>query len=350
MMRAPGMKLFEMPLFPWTLYATGWVQILATPILGITLALVMLERTFGVGLFEASKGGDPVLFQHLFWIYSHPAVYIMILPAMGVISEMIATFSQKKIFGYTPMVVASLSIAFVGYLVWGHHMFVSGQSDLAVIIFSLLTFLVAIPSGVKVFNWVATLYKGRISLEPPMLFALAFIFLFSIGGLTGLVQGALATDVHVHDTAFVVGHFHYVMFGGTGFAFFGALHYWFPKMFGKMYHKTVAKIAWGFMFIGFNVLYFPMFIMGIQGMPRRYYDYLPEFQPLHFLSTVGSWILVTGLIIMFLNLLKGLKSGAQADANPWQGATLEWTLPSPPTLENFEEDPKVTGEPYEFIR
>lgn len=350
MLRAPGMKLSQMPLFPWTLYATGWVQILATPILSITLLLIILERVFGIGLFEASKGGDPVLYQHLFWIYSHPAVYIMILPAMGAISEMIATFSQKRVFGYKAMVAATLSIAFVGYLVWGHHMFVSGQSDMAVIIFSLLTFLVAIPSGVKVFNWVATLYKGRISLEPPMLFSLSFIFLFSIGGLTGLVQGALATDIHVHDTTFVVAHFHYVMFGGTGFAFFGALHYWFPKMFGKMYNKKVASVAWAIMFVGFNVLYFPMFIMGMRGMPRRYYDYLPEFQPLHFLSTVGSWILVTGIIILFTNLIVALRRNNRAPANPWNGATLEWKIPSPPPLENFDEEPKITGGPYEFTR
>ena len=350
MMRAPGMKFSRMPLFPWTLYATAWVQIMATPVLGITLALIILERAFGVGLFDPAKGGDPILYQHMFWIYSHPAVYIMILPAMGAISEMIATFTQKNVYGYKAMVAAVMAIAFVGYLVWGHHMFVSGQSDTAVIVFSLLTFLVAIPSGVKVFNWVATLYKGRIDLQPPMLFSLAFIFLFSIGGLTGLVQGALSTNVHIHDTYFVVGHFHYIIFGGTGFAFFGALHYWFPKMFGKMFNKKIAKIAWLIMFIGFNCLYFPMFILGLEGMPRRYYTYLPQFHFWQAFSTVGSWILISGILLMFGNLIKGLINGEKAEANPWHGATLEWKIPSPPPLENFEEIPEITTGPYIFSK
>ena len=349
-LRAPGMGWFRMPLFPWSLYATGWVQVLATPVVGITLVLIIVERAFGIGVFDPSKGGDPILYQHLFWIYSHPAVYIMILPAMGVVSEIIPTFARRTIFGYKAIAFSSMAIAAVGSLVWGHHMFTSGMGDQARVIFSFLTFLVAVPSGIKIFNWVATLYKGSTQADTPLLYILAFIFLFSIGGLTGLIQGSLATDIHIHDTAFVVGHFHYVMFGGTGFAFFGGLHYWFPKMFGKMYNERRAKIAWLILFVGFNLLYFPMLILGYMGMPRRYYDYLPRYQPLHFLSTIGSWILATGILLMFFNLLSSLKNGEKAGDNLFGGATLEWTTPSPPPLENFDEVPTVTGSPYRFKR
>ncbi len=303
------MSWFKMPLFAWSLYATGWVQILATPIVGITLLLVAIERWFGVGIFDPALGGDPILYQHLFWIYSHPAVYIMILPAMGVISEIIPVYSRRTIFGYKFIAFSSMAIALFGSLVWAHHMFTVGMSDTAMWIFSLLTFLVAIPSAIKVFNWVATLYKGSIVLEPAMLFALSFIFNFTIGGFTGLMQGALALNIHIHDTSFIVAHFHYVMFGGTGFGIFAALHHWFPKMFGKMYNKKVAKISWLFLFIGFQLLYFPLFIAGYLGMPRRYYDYLPEFHIWHFISTIGSWVLVTGLIIMFTNLIIALRKG-----------------------------------------
>ena len=346
-MRAPGMTFFRMPLFVWGLYSTAWIQVLATPIIGITLVLIILERAFGIGVFDPNKGGDPLLYQHLFWIYSHPAVYIMVLPALGVVSDIIATFSRKNIFGYVPIAMSSLAIAFVGYLVWGHHMFASGISDTSRVIFSLLTFLVAIPTGVKVFNWVATLYKGSIVVRVPMLFTLAFIIVFSIGGLTGLVLGTLNTDIHLTDTYFVVAHFHYVMFGGMGFLFFAALHYWYPKMFGRMYNEKIAKVACWVFVIGFNILYFPMFIMGYMGMPRRYYDYLPEFQDYHIVSTVGSWILILGLILMFTNLIRGLYNGPRAPMNPWGGTTLEWKVPSPPPLENFEEQPIVTGGPYE---
>ena len=346
-MRAKGMTFFRMPLFVWGLYSTAWIQVLATPVIGITLALIILERTLGVGIFDPNKGGDPLLYQHLFWIYSHPAVYIMVLPAMVVVSDIIATFSRKNIFGYVPIAMSSLAIAFVGYLVWGHHMFVSGISDTARIIFSLLTFLVAIPTGIKVFNWVATLYKGSIVVRTPMLYTLAFIVVFSIGGLTGLVLGTLNTDIHLTDTYFVVAHFHYVMFGGMGFLFFASLHYWYPKMFGRMYNEKMAKLGCWVFVIGFNVLYFPMFIMGYMGMPRRYYDYLPEFQPYHIVSTVGSWILVTGLILIVANLIRGLYNGERAPMNPWGGTTLEWKVPSPPPLENFEEPPVVIGEPYD---
>ena len=349
-LRAPGMSWFRLPLFVWGLYATAWVQILATPVIGITFVLIILERFFGVGVFDPAKGGDPLLYQHLFWIYSHPAVYIMILPAMGVISEVIPVFARKRIFGYKAIAFSSIAIASVGSLVWGHHMFVSGQSDLANIIFSLLTFLVAVPSAIKVFNWVATLYKGSIELEPPLLFALTFIFLFSIGGLTGLFQGALAVNMHLHDTYWVVGHFHYVIFGGMGFGFFAALHYWFPKMFGRMYLKKWVYVAWVFLFIGFNILYFPMLILGWEGMPRRYYDYLPQFHTLHLISTIGSWILIAGLILMFVNLFYAFFRGKKGEDNPWGGATLEWQISSPPPAENFEKIPVVERGPYEFQR
>jgi len=347
-LRAPGMNWFRLPLFVWGIYATAWVQILATPVIGITLVLIMLERYFGVGVFDPAKGGDPLLYQHLFWIYSHPAVYIMILPAMGVISEVIPVFARKNIYGYKAIAFSSIAIASVGSLVWGHHMFVSGQSDLASLIFSLLTFLVAVPSAVKVFNWVATLYKGSIDLKPPLLFALSFIFLFSIGGLTGLFQGALAVNMHLHDTYWIVGHFHYVIFGGMGFGFLAAVHYWFPKMVGRMYDWKRAARAWLILFIGFNVLYFPMLILGWEGMPRRYYDYPPQFHTLHLISTIGSWILIAGLIWIFFNLFQGLRKGERAGDNPWGGATLEWQIPSPPPAENFERIPIVERGPYEF--
>ena len=347
-LRAPGMSWFRLPLFVWGIYATAWVQILATPVIGITLVLIMIERYFGVGVFDPAKGGDPLLYQHLFWIYSHPAVYIMILPAMGVISEVIPVFSRKNIFGYKAIAFSSIAIASVGSLVWGHHMFVSGQSDLASVIFSLLTFLVAVPSAIKVFNWVATLYKGSIELKPPLLFALTFIFLFSIGGLTGLIQGALAVNMHLHDTYWIVGHFHYIIFGGMGFGFLAALHYWIPKMFGRMYDWKRTVWAWMILFVGFNVLYFPMLILGWEGMPRRYYDYPPQFQTLHLISTIGSWILIAGLIWIFFNLIQGLRRGQKAEDNPWGGATLEWKIPSPPPINNFEKIPVVEKGPYEF--
>ncbi len=348
-LRTEGMTWMRIPLFTWSLYATAWIQILATPVIGITVALLFAERVIGTGLFDPTQGGDPIMFQHLFWIYSHPAVYIMVLPGMGVVSDIIPVFARKPAFGYKAIVVSSIAIAFAGSLVWAHHMYTSGMSDTAVMIFSFLTFIVAIPSAIKVFNWLATLYQGSILLDPPLLYALSFILLFTIGGLSGLVLGAAAADVHVHDTYFVVGHFHFVMFGGTGMAFFAAMHYWLPKIYGRMYDKTIATVAWGVIMIGFLILYISMKVVGMQGMPRRYYDYVPEFTGLNQLATVGSWILAVGLILMFVNIFRGIFKGDPVEANPWGGASLEWQIPSPPPTENFgEEDPVVTHGPYDF--
>ncbi|MBK7670128.1 MAG: cbb3-type cytochrome c oxidase subunit I [bacterium] len=346
-LRAPGMSFFRMPLFCWGLYATAWIQVIATPVIGITLLLVVMERALGIGFFDPARGGDPILYQHLFWIYSHPVVYVMVLPAMGVISEILPTFSGRTIFGYKAIALSSMAIAIVGYVVWAHHMFTTGISDTARWVFSLLTFLVAIPTGIKVFNWMATLYKGSIRIDVPLLYALGFIFLFSIGGLTGLVNGALATDIHVHDTAFIVGHFHYTMFGGAGIGFFAALHYWWPKVWGRSYNRKRALWAWGLIMVGFNTLYFPMLVLGIMGMPRRYADYLPQFHTPHFISTVGSWILVSGLILMFYNLIRAIKHGEKAPDNPWGGTTLEWQTTSPPPQLNFATPPVVTTGPYD---
>lgn len=347
-MRAPGMTWFRMPLFSWSLYATAWTQILATPVLGITLFLLILERFFGIGFFEPSKGGDPILYEHLFWIYSHPAVYIMILPAMGVVTEIFPVFSRKTIFGYKAIAFSSLAIAFFGYVVWGHHMFTSGMSDTSRIAFSFITFFVAVPSGIKVFNWIATMYKGSVVLASPLLFCLAFIFLFSLGGMSGLINTTLSLDLFVHDTYFIVGHFHYTMFGGAGFGFFAGLHYWFPKMFGKIHNEKLAKISCVVMFVGFNILYFTMYILGMQGMPRRYFKYLPEFHANHVISTIGSWILGAGLLLMFGNLIISIFKGEKASANPWGGRSLEWQIPSPPPHENFEEIPVIKHGPYKY--
>jgi cytochrome c oxidase subunit 1 len=347
-MRAPGMTWLRMPLFPWTLYGTGWIQLLATPVVGITLLMVAAERVLNIGFFDPALGGDPILYQHLFWIYSHPAVYIMILPAMGAISEIIPTFARKTIFGYRAIVLSTLAIAFVGYFVWGHHMFTSGMSGTALYTFSILTFLVAIPSAIKVFNWVSTMHQGSINPRIPFYWAASFIFLFMIGGLTGLVLGSLATNVHVHDTYFVVAHFHYVMFGGVGFAFFAAIHYWFPKMFGRMYNFNWARIGWLIFFIGFNTLYGPMFYLGIKGMPRRYYDYLEGFTGPHVVSSIGAIVLIIGLFIVLINLIIGARKGPKAEANPWGGSTLEWTIPSPPPTLNFDKIPEVTTGPYVY--
>jgi cytochrome c oxidase subunit 1 len=346
-LRPPGMTWFRMPLFLWGLYATAIIQVLATPVLGITLVLLMVERVLHVGIFDPGLGGDPVLYQHFFWFYSHPAVYIMILPGMGIISELVSVFSHKHIFGYKFIAYSSVAIAIFGFLVWGHHMFVSGQSPMVTMIFSALTFSVAIPSGVKVFNWLATMYKGSISLETPMCYALAFIFLFGIGGLTGLFLGALATDVHLHDTYFVVAHFHYTMMGGTVIAFLGGLHYWWPKITGRMYSELWGRIACLMIFVGFNVTFFTQFVMGTHGMPRRYYNYIPQFTPYHRLSSFGAYFMGVGFLIMAIYLVHSLFRGRRAPANPWGGGTLEWQCSSPPPHDNFAEPPTV-GDCYDY--
>ena len=339
--RPKGMGWFQMPLNLWALYSTAVLQVLATPVLGITLLLLLVERLMGIGIFDPSIGGDPVLFQHFFWFYSHPAVYIMILPAMGVMSELITTFSRKPIFGYRFIAYSSISLALLSFLVWGHHMFVSGQSPLATMIFSALTFTVAIPSAIKVFNWASTLYKGSIHLQTPMLYALGFILLFTIGGLTGIFLGALATDVHLHDTYFVVAHFHYVMMGSTLIAFFGGLHYWWPKATGRMYNEQLGKIVSVLIFIGFNLTFLPQFVMGSQGMPRRYWDFDPQFTIYHQLSTVGALVMGFAILTMVIYLFRSLFNGEKAPDNPWGGSTLEWDTTSPPPLYNFHKPPKL---------
>ncbi len=347
-LRAPGMGWYKMPLFIWGMYATSIIQVLATPVIGITVLLLMMERAFGVGIFDARLGGDPVLFQHFFWFYSHPVVYIMILPGMAIISEIIPVFSRKTIFGYKAIAYSSVAIAVVGFLVWGHHMFVSGESRLAATIFSFITFIVAVPSAIKIFNWLTTMYKGSIVLKAPMLYAISFLLLFAIGGLTGLFLGTMATDVHLHDTYFVVAHFHFVMMGGTFIAFLGGIHYWWPKIFGRMYSERLAAISCALIFVGFNVTFLSQFVLGSLGMPRRYAHYLPQFHSLHVVSTVGSWILAAGLFLCAGYLLASLRKAKDAPANPWGGLTLEWQTDSPPIMHNFHEVPVVTHGPYDF--
>ncbi len=347
-LRAPGITWGRMPLFNWALYATSIIQVLATPVLAITLALLIMERTLGIGIFDAALGGDPVLFQHFFWFYSHPAVYIMIVPAFGIISELIAVFSKRRLFGYWFIALSSMAIALLGFLVWGHHMFVSGQSTLSSVVFSFITFFVGIPTGIKIFNWLATMYKGSIDMKTPMWYALVFLFQFTIGGLTGVMVGALSVDVHLHDTYYVVAHFHYVMMGGTVFAFLGGLHYWWPKITGKMYKEGIAKVAAAILFVGFNITFLPQFVLGSQGMPRRYYNYVEQFTTLHQLSTVGTWIMLVGFVIVAIYLVQSLLKGAKAPSNPWNARSLEWMTSCPPPTENFAYTPVVTHGPYDF--
>ena len=348
-MRAPGLTWFRLPLFIWSMYATSVILVLATPVLAITLAVMCVERIWGVGIFDPKLGGDPILFQHMFWFYSHPAVYIMILPGMGVVSELITCFSRKRIFGYGFVAAASMAIAVLGFLVWGHHMFVSGQSIYAGMVFSILSFLVAIPSAIKVFNWTATLHKGSISFQTPMLYALGFIGLFTIGGMTGLFLATLAVDVHVHDTYFVIAHFHYIMVGGMVMAFMGGLHYWWPKITGRLYPEFAGKLAAMITFAGFNLTFFPQFILGYLGMPRRYHAYPPEFQMFNVLSTAGASILGIGYLLPLIYFLWSLKFGRVAGPNPWRATGLEWQTPSPPPKHNFEEKtPVVTEKPYSY--
>ena len=359
-LRPPGMTWFKMPLFLWALYATAVIQVMATPVLAITLCLLMVERAFGIGIFNPELGGDPVLYQHFFWFYSHPAVYIMILPGMGIISELIAVHSHKHIFGYRFIAFSSVAIAVFGFLVWGHHMFTSGQSPLMNAMFSAITFSVSIPSAIKVFNWLATMYKGSISLTTPMLYALAFLVIFSIGGLTGLHLGTLATDVHLHDTYFVVAHFHYVMMGSALIAMIGGLHHWWPKMTGKMYNENLGRIGAIIVFIGFNMTFFTQFMLGSKGMPRRYWDYSGEavgahwsqatidlFHRYHVISTIGSYIMAIGFFLTAFYLVHSLFRGKKAPANPWGGRSLEWQCSSPPPHDNFAVTPSV-GDCYDF--
>jgi cytochrome c oxidase subunit I len=347
-MRAPGLTWFRLPLFIWSHYATSLVIVLGTPVVAITLLLVVAERVLHLGIFDPKLGGDPVLYQHLFWFYSHPAVYIMILPAMGVISELVAAFARKAVFGYRFVAFASLAIAVLGFLVWGHHMFVSGQSIYAGLVFSVLSMLVAIPSAVKVFNWTATLYEGSVSWETPMLYALGFIGLFTIGGLTGVMLATLGIDVHVHDTYFIVAHFHYVMVGGTIMGYLGGLHYWWPKITGRLYPIFFSKLSALLVFVGFNLTFFPQFILGYLGMPRRYWAYPPEFQVLNVLSTAGASILGVGYLLPALYFAWSLRYGKRSADNPWGAAGLEWETASPPPTHNFDVTPVVTRGPYEY--
>ncbi len=347
-MRAPGMTWFRLPLFVWAHYATSLIMVLGTPVVAVTILLVFLERAFGFGFFDPRLGGDPVLFQHLFWFYSHPAVYIMILPSMGVISELVAAFTKKRPFGYEFIAGSSLAIALLGFFVWGHHMFVSSQSMYAGVVFSIITFLVGVPSAVKIFNWLATFYKGSITFETPMVYVLGFFGLFMVGGLTGLFLAIMAIDVHVHDTYFVVAHFHYIMVGGTVMGYLGGLHYWWPKMSGKMYNEALGRIAAIGIFLGFNLTFFPQFIAGYLGMPRRYHIYAEEFQIFNILSTGGAMVLGLSFIIPVFNMLWSLKFGKDAPANPWNAKGLEWTIPSPPTTHNFDKTPIVTEEAYAY--
>lgn len=347
-MRAPGLTWMRLPLFAWSIYATSLILILATPVLTITLLLIAMERVFGIGIFDPALGGDPILFQHLFWFYSHPAVYIMILPGMGIVSELIACFSRNNVFGYRSMVISLMAIALFGFLVWGHHMFVAGQSMYAGVMFSLFSFLVALPSAIKTFNWTATLYRGRILLTAPMLYALAFVGLFTIGGLTGIILAAMAIDVHVHDTYFVVAHFHYIMVGGMVTAYLGGVHFWWPKMTGKMYSELWSKVAALTLFIGFNLTFFPQFILGYLGMPRRYHEYPPDFQILNVMSSLGAGVLAIGYLLPLIYLTWSLFKGKPAGANPWGATGLEWQTSSPPPKHNFVQIPQVTEPPYAY--
>ncbi|MDN2566028.1 cytochrome c oxidase subunit I [Aquibium sp. A9E412] len=347
-LRAPGLTWFRLPIFVWTMYATALVMVLATPVLAASLILIVLERVFGIGVFNPELGGDPLLFQHLFWFYSHPAVYIMILPGMGVVSEILPCFARRPLFGYRAVALSSMAIAVFGFLVWGHHMFVSGQSAYAGVVFSFLSFLVAIPSAIKVFNWTLTLRKGHITFDTPMLYALGFLGLFTFGGLAGLFVASLAVDVHLHDTYFVVAHFHYIMVGGMVTAYMGGLHFWWPKMTGRMYSELWGRIAAVTTFIGFNLTFFPQYVLGYLGMPRRYHAYPAEFAFWHVLSSTGAVVLAIGYVMPFFYLGWSLLRGSAAPANPWRASGLEWQTASPPPQHNFARTPTVTEGPYAY--
>ncbi|MGB6193490.1 MAG: cbb3-type cytochrome c oxidase subunit I, partial [Terracidiphilus sp.] len=349
-MRAPGMTWFRLPLFIWSYYATAIIFILATPVIAITMVLIVVERVIGIGVFDPSKGGDPLLFQHLFWFYSHPAVYVMILPGMGIISEVISCFSRKRVFGYTAVAFSSVGIAVFSFFVWAHHMFIMGISSYAALVFSIMSMLVAVPSAIKIFNWTATMYKGSISFDTPMLYALGFLGLFTIGGLTGVFLATLGLDIHLTETYFIVAHFHYVMVGGMVSAIMAGMHFWWSKMTGRIYPESLGRIAAVILFIGVNLTFFPQFILGTLGMPRRYWSYPPEFQVLNVLSSAGASILAIGYLLPILYLTWSLKYGQIAGANPWKAPGLEWTVPSPPPTENFAKPPIVNFEAYDYER
>lgn len=347
-MRCPGMTWFRLPLFVWSHYAASIIMVLATPVLATSLMLIALERVFGIGIFDPAKGGDPLLFEHLFWFYSHPGIYIMVLPGFAVVSEIVSTFSRKRIFGYTAVAFSSVAIAAFGFFVWEHHMFIMGVSQYSALIFSLLTMLVAVPSAIKIFNYAATLAKGSITFETPMLYAFGFMGLFTIGGLTGVFLASLGMDIHLTETYFVVAHFHYIMVGGMLMAFLGGLHFWWPKITGRMYPESFSKLSAVTIFLGFNLTFFPQFILGYLGMPRRYHIYPPEFQTLNVLSTAGATILGIGYFMPVFYLLWSLKYGAIAGANPWHATGLEWQMQSPPLTENFPETPVMDHEAYDY--
>jgi cytochrome c oxidase subunit 1 len=348
-LRAPGMTWMRLPVFIWASYATAIIQTVATPVVGMTLLLIIAERSFGAGIFDPTKGGDPVLLEHLFWFYSHPVVYIMVLPAFGVVGEIIPVFSRKPLFGYKAVVLSSMAIAAVGFIVWAHHMFVAGITDFSAKVFSIITFAVAVPTAIKVFNWVSTMYKGSISFKTPMLYAMAFVFLFMVAGTTGIYLAMLGVDVYYHDTYFVVAHFHYTIQGGAVIGLIAALHMWFPKMSGKMYNETVSQVAFAFLFFGFNLTFIPQFILGMDGMPRRYYDYPANYQTLHTISTIGAYLNGAGYAFALLNLLgTAIWGKTKAPRNPYNSKSLEWQTASPPVHENFDEIPVVTEDPYNY--
>ena len=350
MLRRSGLHWQAMPIFVWSIYATSIIQVIATPVLGLSVLLVALDHALGMGIFDPALGGDPVLFEHLFWFYSHPAVYIMILPAMGVIAEVVPTFAKKQPFSYKALAFSSLGIAFVGFLTWGHHLFVAGISQFDAAIFGVMSMFVAIFSAIKVFTWIGTLYRGSITFNTPMLYFFAFVYLFAFGGMTGIGVATTSLDVPWHDTYFVIAHFHFIMIGGTLTAFLAALHYWFPKMFGRMYPERWGLVSAGLVFAGFNLTFVPQFLLGNAGMPRRYYAYPERFQMLNVMSTLGAYLLGAALLLTLVYLVIALLWGKPAPANPWGSRGFEWRTPSPPPVHNFVVPFDPALGPYDYDR